>query len=186
MACCGQATALDLSMSITARGGIFATMDTSIANLPNKVTTPATDEIRITRLFAAPRKLVFQAWASPEMLVNWFGCNAFATISAEAEVRTGGSWRVVMRAPDGEEFPAYGTYLEVKDPERLHFTHHWEKIVAGVNPANHTTTVTVEFFEVEEDTRMEFRQIGLATEASRDSHIGGWSDSFDKLYLQLM
>ena len=160
-------------------------MAPSIADRPNQVTTPAADAIRITRVFAAPRELVFQAWTRPDMLVNWFGCNAFATTGAEAEVMTGGAWRVMMRAPEGEDFPAYGTYLEVKAPERLCFTHHWEKLVAGVNPPHHTTTVTVEFFEEGSGTRMEFRQTGLATEASRDSHIGGWCDSFDKLFAQL-
>lgn len=151
----------------------------------NAVRTPAPDEIRITRVFAAPRELVFNAWTKPEMLVHWFGCAAFSTTHAEAEVRVGGKWRVIMVAPTGEEFPAYGTYLEVRAPECLSFTHQWEKLVAGVNPPDHRTEVTVEFFEVEEGTRMEFRQTGLATEASRDSHIGGWSDSFDAFQKEL-
>ncbi|MEZ4739747.1 MAG: SRPBCC domain-containing protein [Flavobacteriales bacterium] len=147
----------------------------------NQVLTPAADEIRITRFFAAPRALVFQAWTDPLMLVQWFGCAAFTTTAAVADVRVGGQWRVIMRSPEGEDFPAYGTYLEVRAPERLRLTHHWEKLVAGVNPADHTTTVTVDLFEVEGGTHMEFRQTDLASEASRDSHIGGWCDSMDKL-----
>lgn len=151
----------------------------------NEVSTPALDEIRIIRVFSAPRDLVFQAWTRPEMLVHWFGCASFTTKHAEADVRVGGFWRVIMLSPEGEEFPAYGTYLEVRAPERLKLTHHWEKLVAGVNPADHPTTVTIDLFEVEGGTRMEFRQTGLATEASRDSHIGGWCDSFDKLGVDL-
>ena len=151
----------------------------------NAVSTPAPDEIRITRVFSATQQMVWKAWTNPAMLVHWFGCAAFTTTHAEADVRVGGAWRVIMMAPTGEEFPTYGTYLEVRAYDRLSFTHQWEKPVAGVNPPDHRTEVTVEFFEVEEGTRMEFRQTGLATEASRDSHIGGWSDSFDALNGQL-
>ena len=148
----------------------------------NAVSTPAAEEIRITRVFNAPRQLVWNAWTSPAILVHWFGCAAFNTTHAEADVRLGGMWRVVMVAPTGEEFPAYGTYLEVREPELLRLSHHWEKRVADVNPGRHSTEVTVEFHEVEGGTRMEFRQTGLASIASRDSHIGGWCDSFDALY----
>ena len=151
----------------------------------NAVSTPAIDEIRISRVFAAPRELVFQAWTQPEMLVHWFGCAAFTTTAAAADARAGGKWRVIMVAPTGDEFPAYGTYLEVRPSDHLSFTHQWEKRVAGVNPPQHRTEVTVEFFEVEEGTRMEFRQTGLASVASRDSHIGGWSDSCDAIHGRL-
>ena len=151
----------------------------------NAVTTPAPDEILITRVFNAPQQLVWNAWTTPAILVHWFGCAAFSTTHAEADVRVGGMWRVIMVAPTGEEFPAYGTYLEVRPTDRLSFTHQWEKLVADVNPPDHRTKVTVEFFEVKGGTRMEFRQTGLATEASRDSHIGGWCDSLDALQRQL-
>lgn len=147
----------------------------------NNVTTPTADELRITRVFNAPRKLVWQAWTTPAMLVHWFGCAAFSTIDAEADVREGGQWRVVMRAPDGTDFPAYGTYTAVRPIDHLAFTHQWEKQVVEVNPANHRTQVTVDLYEEGAKTRMEFRQTGLASEASRDSHIGGWCDSMDKL-----
>ncbi|HNA33520.1 MAG TPA: SRPBCC domain-containing protein, partial [Flavobacteriales bacterium] len=80
----------------------------------NNVSTPALDELRITRVFNAPRKLVWQAWTTPAMLVHWFGCAAFSTIDAEADVCEGGQWRVVMRAPDGTDYPAYGTYTAVR------------------------------------------------------------------------
>ncbi len=151
----------------------------------NNVSTPAADEIRISRVFNAPRKLVWQAWTTPAMLVHWFGCAAFSTIDAKADVRVGGTWRVVMRAPDGVDYPAYGTYTAVRPVEHLAFTHHWEKMVVEVNPAHHTTNVTVDLHEEGQGTRLEFRQTGLATIASRDSHIGGWCDSMDALAEEL-
>lgn len=162
-------------------------MSRSIPTLSrNIVTTPADDEIRITRMFSAPRELVYKAWTDPTMLVHWFGCAAFNTISATADARDSGAWRVVMRSPEGEDFPAYGTYTELSPVERIVITHHWEKQVAGVNPPHHTTQVTVELFDDQGGTRLEFRQTGLASIASRDSHIGGWGDSMDALFEHLI
>ncbi|MCC7502848.1 MAG: SRPBCC domain-containing protein [Flavobacteriales bacterium] len=161
-------------------------MAPTVENLTgNVVTTPASTEIRITRVFLAPRALVYEAWTSAEMLVHWFGCAAFTTISAEADARVGGAWRVVMRSPEGPDFPAFGRYLELVPVERITMTHQWEKQVVEVNPAQHETVVTVELFEVPGGTRLEFRQTGLASEASRDSHIGGWCDSMDALFVHL-
>ncbi len=147
----------------------------------NNVVTPAADEIRITRVFDAPRELVWKAWTTPAMLVNWFGCAAFSTVDAAVDLRKGGQWRVVMRTPDGEEIPSYGTYTAVRPIDHLAFTHQWEKAPVEVNPPHHRTLVTVDLHEEEGRTRIEFRQTGLVSEASRDSHIGGWCDSMDKL-----
>lgn len=160
-------------------------METPTAQLTrNNVTTPAPDEIRITRVFDAPRELVWKAWTTPAMLVHWFGCAAFSTVSAEADVRIGGAWRVVLRSPEGEDVPSYGTYIAVRPVEHLAFTHQWEKQPVAVNPAHHHTQVTVHLHAEGRRTRLEFRQTGLATEASRDSHIGGWCDSMDALAAQ--
>lgn len=158
---------------------------TSPATARNDVHMPAADELRITRVFSAPRALVYQAWTDPAMLVKWFGCAAFSIISATADAVEGGSWRVLMRSPEGEDFPAYGRYLELKPVERIVMTHHWEKRTAEVNPSHHTTRVSMELFEENDGTRLEFRQTGLANEASRDSHIGGWCDSMDALAMAL-
>jgi uncharacterized protein YndB with AHSA1/START domain len=151
----------------------------------NNVSTAAEDEIRITRVFDAPRQLVWDAWTTPAMLVHWFGCAAFSTISAETDLREGGKWRVVLRTPDGEDIPSYGTYTVVKPIGRIAFTHQWEKQPVHMNPAHHRTLVTVDLHDEGQRTRLEFRQTGLATEASRDSHIGGWCDSMDALAMRL-
>lgn len=159
-------------------------MDTLLAQRTrNTVITPAADEIRITRVFDVPRELVWKAWTSPAMLVHWFGCAAFTTVHAEADVREGGQWRVVMRSPDGTDYPTYGTYIAVRPVAHLSFTHQWEKQAVDVNPPNHRTLVEVDLHADGTSTRMEFRQTGLASEASRESHIGGWCDSMDALAL---
>lgn len=147
----------------------------------NHVTVPVADELRITRVFDAPRELVWAAWTDPAMLVHWFGCAVFTTISADADVRDGGAWKVVMRTPDGQDIPSYGTYTAVRPYEHLAFTHHWAKAPVDVNPAHHRTLVTIDLHVEGSRTRLEFRQTGLASESSRDSHVGGWCDSMDAL-----
>ena len=151
----------------------------------NAVSTPAPDEIRITRVFNAPRQLVWNAWTSPAMLVHWFGCAAFSTVDAKADVREGGQYRVILRNPDGEDIPIHGTYTAVRPIGHLAFTHLWEKPPVPENPAHHKTLVTLDLHEDGDRTRMDFRQTGLASVASRDSHIGGWCDSFDALHRRL-
>ncbi len=147
----------------------------------NTVIKPAADELRITRSFNAPRELVFKAWTTPAMLEHWFGCSAFNTTFAEADVRVGGEWRVGMRSPEGDNYLAFGVYTAIQPVKHLALTHQWDRMTADVNPAHHETLVTIDLYEEDGGTRMEFRQTGLASEASRDSHVGGWSDSFDAL-----
>jgi uncharacterized protein YndB with AHSA1/START domain len=150
-------------------------------HIRNSVSTPAPDEIRISRVFDAPRQLVWNAWTSPAMLVHWFGCAAFSTISAEVDLRIGGHWHVVLRTPDGEDIPSYGTYTAIEPIDHLAFTHQWEKAPVDVNPPHHRTLVTIHLHEVGSRTQLKFRQTGLDSEASRESHIGGWCDSMDTL-----
>jgi uncharacterized protein YndB with AHSA1/START domain len=147
----------------------------------NIITKPAADELRISRVFNAPRELVFQAWTTPKMLEHWFGCSAFTTTFAEADVRVGGEWRVGMRSPEGDNYLAFGVFKALRPVEHVALTHQWSRMTANVNPPNHETLVTVDLFTEGSGTRMEFRQTGLATEASRDSHQGGWGDSFNAL-----
>ncbi|WP_421954059.1 SRPBCC family protein [Polaromonas sp.] len=84
---------------------------------------PASDrELVLTRLIDAPREKVFKAWTTPELLVQWFTPKPWQTVRAEVDVRPGGASLVVMRGPDGTEFPNRGVYLEVVPNKRLVFT----------------------------------------------------------------
>jgi acetyl esterase/lipase len=69
-------------------------------------------EVVITRIFDAPRELVFKAWTEPERLMRWWGPRGFTNPVCETDVRPGGAWRIVMRAPNGAEYPGGGVYLE--------------------------------------------------------------------------
>lgn len=88
-------------------------------------TTPgapmAEHKMTITRVFDAPRELVWQAWTDPKQFAKWFGPEGFHTPeeSVTIEPRPGGVFRATMVDPDGVEFPSEGTVLEAVEPERL-------------------------------------------------------------------
>jgi uncharacterized protein YndB with AHSA1/START domain len=89
----------------------------------SKTTTHAEGrDLVLTRLIDAPRHKVFAAWTEPELLRRWFAPAPWTTPVVETDVRNGGSTLIVMRGPDGKEFPNRGVYLEVVPDERLVFT----------------------------------------------------------------
>jgi uncharacterized protein YndB with AHSA1/START domain len=79
-------------------------------------------ELVITRIINAPREKVYRAWTDAEQLKQWFAPKPWTTPSAKLDVRAGGSNTIVMRSPEGQEFPNHGVYLEVLPNERLVFT----------------------------------------------------------------
>jgi uncharacterized protein YndB with AHSA1/START domain len=96
----------------------------SVANSESfNVTTPSDREIRMTRLFDAPRHLVFEAMTKPEHITRWWGCldEGYSVPVCEVDLRLGGAWRFVNRHPKGEAV-FYGVYREIAPPERLVFT----------------------------------------------------------------
>jgi uncharacterized protein YndB with AHSA1/START domain len=98
----------------------FARLEERLAELPVGALTVR--EIVITRVFDAPRELVFKAWTDPKRLAQWWGPKGFTNPVCEVDARVGGAWHMVMRAPDGNEYPSGGTYREIVEPERLVFT----------------------------------------------------------------
>jgi uncharacterized protein YndB with AHSA1/START domain len=100
----------------------------SVANSQTfKVTTPSDREIRMTRVFDAPRHLVFEAMVKPEHIRRWWGClgEGYSVPVCEVDLRPGGAWRFVNRHPGGEAV-FYGVYREITSPERLVYTEIYE------------------------------------------------------------
>jgi uncharacterized protein YndB with AHSA1/START domain len=97
-------------------------------------------EIVITRVLAAPRELVFDAFTDDRHIGQWWGPNGFTTTTYEKDVRPGGSWRFTMHGPDGTDYPNYVAYREVVRPERLAYAHG----TAPGEPAKFDVTVTFE------------------------------------------
>jgi uncharacterized protein YndB with AHSA1/START domain len=92
-----------------------------------KATTPTDREIVLTRLFDAPRHLVFEAMTRPEHVRRWWGCldERYSVNVCEIDLRQGGAWRFAGRGPQGE-FAFHGAYREIAKPDRLVFTEIYE------------------------------------------------------------
>jgi uncharacterized protein YndB with AHSA1/START domain len=89
-------------------------------NDPTKQSTPG--NLVLTRVFDAPRALVFKAWTDPGQLAQWWGPHGFTNPRCEWDARPGGLIRVDMRGPNGTIYPMTGAYREIVEPERLVFT----------------------------------------------------------------
>src|SRR6266404_4743355 len=83
-----------------------------------KVTTPSDREIVLTRVFDAPRSLVWDAFTNAELLKRWFGPRGWSLVVCEVDLRVGGGFRFVLRGPDGREMGMRGVYREIVSPER--------------------------------------------------------------------
>ncbi len=86
------------------------------------VTTPTDREIVLTRVFDAPRRMVFDAWTKPALLERWFGARGWNLVVCEVDLRVGGTWRFVARGPDGMDMGHGGVYRVIQPPERLVYT----------------------------------------------------------------
>lgn len=84
-------------------------------------------EIVITRVYDAPRELVFEAWTNPEHIVRWFGPKGFELTTHEIDIRVGGRWRFDFVGPDGKNWGNRMVFLEVREPELLVFDHGADK-----------------------------------------------------------
>jgi uncharacterized protein YndB with AHSA1/START domain len=94
-----------------------------------------------TRVFEAPRDLVFSAWTDPKHLAQWWGPNGFTTTTHSFEFRPGGSWRFVMHGPDGRDYQNRITFDEIVPPERILYRHGGGD---DVEPVQFTQAVTFE------------------------------------------
>lgn len=88
-----------------------------------QTTAPANDrELVLTRLIDAPREKLFKCWTQPELMKQWFAPLPWTLSEVEVDLRAGGSSKIVMRSPEGQEFPSLGVYLEVVPNEKIVFT----------------------------------------------------------------
>lgn len=136
-------------------------------------------ELTITRVFDAPRWLVFRAWTDPEQLARWWGPAGFTAPSVTMDVRPGGAWRTYIGSESGDiERWMHGVYREIDEPDRLVFTFAWEEPDGTLG---NETLVTVTFADHGDKTEMIFHQAVFTSTEERDSHHEGWSECFDDL-----
>ena len=134
---------------------------------PKSVTSTDGNDLILQRAIQASPDKVFRAWTDPEMLKQWFAPAPWTTPRVETDVRPGGSSLIVMRGPDGAEFPNRGTYLEVVPNERLVFTDAY--VTAWEPAAKPFMTVILTFDEVDGGTQYTAR-VRHWTLADREQH----------------
>jgi len=158
-------------------------------------------ELVITRVFDAPRELVFKVWTELEHVKNWFGPKVFTNPVCEIDLRPGGAYCYVMRSPDGMDFPVKGKFIEIVNNERLVYSDDmfeqkdfWEKVIGSkVGPDIDFSTlqniVTVMFEDQGGKTKLTLTTRFFSNEV-RDAMVGmqmaeGWTQSLEKFAEEL-
>ncbi len=153
-------------------------------------------DLVITRIFDAPRQLVWKAWSKPEMLMKWWGPKDFTCPAARIDFRVGGKYHVAMHGPKGSDFDkdlwSTGIYKEIMPIEKIVATDSFADEKGNIVPSIHygmagfplemLVTVTFEDYEGTK-TKMTLIHSGIEniSEADRNNMEQGWNQSFDKL-----
>jgi uncharacterized protein YndB with AHSA1/START domain len=141
-------------------------------------------ELVLTKIINAPRAKVYQGWTDPELMKQWFAPKPWATPVVEVDLRVGGGNLIVMRGPDGNEFPSRGVYLEIVPNEKLVFT---DAYTAGWEPsAKPFFTAVLTFEDAGPDKTKYTARARHWTDADREAHEkmgfhAGWSQCADQL-----
>jgi uncharacterized protein YndB with AHSA1/START domain len=143
-------------------------------------------ELTITRVYDAPRELVFQVWTDPKHMGRWWGPQHFTNRVEKMDVKTGGAWRIIMCAPDGAEHPCQGVYREIVPPERLAFTNDAVDKDGNVIIAGFTT---VTFADQGGKTKLTLETRGVAMVGYAANYLqgmeAGWTQSLERLAAEI-
>jgi uncharacterized protein YndB with AHSA1/START domain len=149
------------------------------------VASPIDREILITRVFDAPRELVFAAWTDRDHVEQWWGPKGYSSFDCEIDLRVGGVFSLKMRGPDGTVYPCTGVFREVVKPERIVYSGPSEKnhpCGAGLPP---NAIVTVTFAEQDRKTTLTIHT-RLESAVDRDAAVAagfvpGWESTLERL-----
>ena len=152
---------------------------------------PAEQAVVITRVFEAPRELVWKAWTECERLIRWWGPKGFATPFCKTDLHVGGVYVNCMRSPDGKDYWSTGIYREIVPLKRIVCTDSFADEKGNIVPATYygmsadfplEMLVTVTFEEIGGKTKVTLRHaLGPVPASERDLCRQGWSESLDKL-----
>jgi uncharacterized protein YndB with AHSA1/START domain len=131
----------------------------AISKSAYQVTLPSDREIVMTRVFNAPRELVFKAHVDPTLIAQWWGLRDNTTIVDQLEARPDSKWRFVQRRPDGSEERFHGEFREIVPPEHFTWTFEWDGMPGHVGlekyvfeeHAGKTTLTATSFFNMLEE-----------------------------------
>ncbi len=150
----------------------------------------ADQTLTITRVFNAPRSLVFKAWTEPERVMRWWGPKGFTLPFCTIDLRPGGVCRYDMRSPEGQDFWSQGVYREIVEPERIVCTDTFADEQGNVVSPEHygvspdwpvEATIRVTFTERAGKTRLTLDHFPLPAGRERELCEQGWDESLDKL-----
>jgi uncharacterized protein YndB with AHSA1/START domain len=145
----------------------------------NVVESPGEPSLKFSRVFDAPRHLVFEACTLKEHTDVWMRPNDFTVAASGGDFREGGDWHSRIISPQGEPHTMLGAYKKIVPDELLVYTHAWE---GDDGKPGHWTTVTMRFEDAGAGkTKLIFEQSVFRSIESRDSHMDGWTQGFDKL-----
>jgi uncharacterized protein YndB with AHSA1/START domain len=120
---------------------------------------------------------VFDVMTDPEQVAEWWGPDGFTCPEVTLELRVGGAYRIAMQPPDGELFHLTGTYIEVEPPSRLAYTFRWEP----PHPDDRANVARIVLRGRDGATEVELNHGPFATEARRELHKAGWTDTLVRL-----
>jgi uncharacterized protein YndB with AHSA1/START domain/predicted enzyme related to lactoylglutathione lyase len=157
-----------------------------------KTTKQGKSELFITRVFDAPRELVWKAWTEPERMMRWWGPKIYTCPVFKIDLRIGGKYLGAMKAPDGKLYWSTGVYREIAVPERLVMTDSFADEKGNIVPGSYygmspdwptELLVAVTFKEQDGKTVMDLRHSGLAGLPGEEiaAMEQGWKEQFDKL-----
>lgn len=155
---------------------------------------PAARAIVITRIFDAPRELVFRAWTEPEHTAHWWGLKAYMLPFRTIDLRPGGVIHFCMRLPDGQDVWCKGQFREIAQPERIVCTSSFSDVAGDMIPPTHyglslnwpmDAHMTVTFAECDGKPKLTLRQTGVPLAPEHDGAVRGWEESFDRLATEL-
>lgn len=142
------------------------------------VSLPSDCEIVLTRLFRAPRVLVYEAFSEPEILKRWFGPRGWSLVVCEIDARVGGGFRFVLRAPDGRELGMRGVYRELSPPHR---SVHIESFDDFPGEAEVTSVFTERHGETTLVATIRYASQEIRDAVIRSGMEHGAAESYDKL-----
>ncbi len=160
----------------------------------NVATKAGEREIVATRVFDAPRELVFKLWTEPKHVAQWWGPKGFTTPFCKVDLRPDGVFHYCMRSPEGREVWGKGVYREIVKPERIVYTDTFadaegnpvEPAHYGMSPGHpRETLVTVTFTELEGKTKVTLQHAIPESFPERSGIQQGWTEMLDRLAEEL-